>query len=377
MVHQPEPLIDAARVAELAAHIEKVGAFALDLEFVSEARYVPELALIQVAWGAAEDPEVVLVDPLLAEVRPLVELVASEGVATVLHAAQGDLSLLAARYGIEARAVFDTQLAAALLGLGDQLGYAALVEALLGIRLDKDWQWTRWLDRPLAAEQLRYAVDDVRFLPRLSWELRARLAAAGRLAWAEEESARLARAAARRLRPEEAFRKVGGWQRLRPRQLGALRALAEWREREALARNRPPSWIAKDRVLLDLARRQTGARKDLLAVDGLGPRSVERHGRALLAAIRRGRASPVAPEAPPRLPTSARAWVADLLARLQQVAREAGVPPRLLASRAEVEALVAWRLTGDPAREPDLPLLAGWRRQVAGEAALAWLAIPP
>ena len=175
----PDPIATPAEVAEVAAAVRRAGRLYFDLEFVSDGRYVPELALIQVAWGDPEHPQVVAVDPLAVDPAPLVALVADPAVETVLHAGQGDLSLLATRAGVEGRAIVDTQLAAALLGLGDQLGYAALVELLLGVVLDKSHQFTAWTRRPLDPEQLRYALDDVRYLPAVWAELAARLEARG------------------------------------------------------------------------------------------------------------------------------------------------------------------------------------------------------
>jgi ribonuclease D len=360
-----------ADLAAVVAGIDRAGAFALDIEFVSASRYVGELALVQVAWGAPEEPEVAAIDPLAVDLAPLLARLEAADVPTVLHAAQGDLSVLAAHAGVAGHGILDTQVAAAFAGLGDQVGYAALVEALLGLRLDKAQQFTRWLDRPLAAEQLRYARDDVRYLPRLWQLLAARLETTGRRPWAAEESDRIARTAASRPPPEEAWLRVGGWQRLGPRERGALRALAAWRERRALAANRPPSWIVKDAVLLRLAREPPPSLGELAAA-GLPPATRQRHGEELLAAILQGRREPLAATAGPS--RAARQLGKRLHAFLGERCRRHDLPTRFAASRAEAEVLAAWWLDGERGAEPDLPLLAGWRRRELGEAALAWLA---
>lgn len=374
MSDAPQPLTQAADVAAVARAIAETGWFALDLEFASAGRYQPELALLQVGWGPVEEPHVAAIDPLAVDPAPIVALVASQEIRTVLHAAQGDLALLAALFGTRAQQVVDTQIAAAFLGLGDQIGYAALVERLSGPALDKAMQFTDWLARPLSAEQIRYALDDVYYLPRVWQELERRLADRGRLAWAEAESERLADSATRRLPPQDAYLRLGAWQTLPPRSLAALQALAEWRERQAIEDNRPPSWIVKDRALLELARRLPEKPEDFAAIEGLGSTWVGRHGRHALAAIRHSRGRRVEAPRPVRLSLPQRKRAGKLWHRLEELARQAEIAPRFVSSRSEAEALLAWWVAGDRSREPALPLLSGWRRQLAGEAALDWLA---
>lgn len=367
------PITDSGRAADVARRIAASGEMALDLEFASESRYIPELALVQVGWGDIEDPNVAAVDPLSADVEPLLAPIVDPKVLTVLHAGQGDLTLLADLFEVRAENVFDTQIAAAFLGLGDQLGYAALVEEVCGVTLDKGQQFTRWLKRPLTDEQIRYALDDVRYLPRLYVHLARRLKERGRLAWVEEECDRLAAEALIRTPPEEAYRKVGGWGRLDARQLGVLQTLAEWREERSLSANRPPSWILKNKVLLTLVRRSPESMDELKKVSDIPPKTLERHGRDFLRLVRDGKKSPMRSDRKPQVPRHARKWGKELGAEIQEISRAADIAPRFVAARADTERLVAWWTTGDRDREPDLPLLSGWRRQLAGEAALDWL----
>jgi ribonuclease D len=361
-------------VRELGAELRRAGAFVIDLEFVSESRYVPEICLVQVAWGDPEAPELAAVDPLSAEPRPVLELVADPGVETVFHAAQGDLALLGSRFGLAGRNVYDTQIAAAFLGLGDQIGYGGLIASLLGVELDKGAQFTDWCRRPLSAEQLRYAFDDVRYLA-AAWPLLCRrLKEAGRLTWVEEETERLAATAATRTPPEEMYRRVKGWGGLRGRALGALQGLAAWREETALAENRPPSWILQDRSLLEIARRAPAQERELSEIRGVKDGTVNRHGREILRAVRdgaQGRPDSGARERP--LPDKARGWSVLLAGLVGARAKQGGVAPRFVATRDEIEALVRWWLEGDRSREPALPILTSWRRELAGEALLAWL----
>ncbi|HEX2254892.1 MAG TPA: HRDC domain-containing protein [Thermoanaerobaculia bacterium] len=372
------PVEDSAEVRRIAEVIGRGGHFALDLEFVSQSRYVPELCLVQVAWGERDDPEVAALDALAVDLAPVYELVEDTAVEVVLHSAQGDLALLGHRFGVTARRVFDTQIAAGFLGLGDQLGYAALVQAMTGIELDKGHQFTDWCRRPLSDEQLRYALDDVRYLPAIARDLGARLAAIGRLEWVEAESAAIAAAAVERTPPEEMFRRLGGWHRLPDRSRAALRALAAWREREALLRNKPPRWLLKDDALVEIARRLPASLAELRRIPQVPDAAARRHGRDLLAAAAEGAAAapPEAGRRPSRLPSRMRSWGSDLLAVIHERCRGADIAPRFVASRADADALVEWWADGGAvgAPEPNLPLLAGWRRELAGVAALTWLA---
>jgi ribonuclease D len=372
-----QPLTDSTAAAELARSLKAAGSFALDLEFVSEDRYIPNLALVQVGWGQPDDPQVAAVDPLGADAAPLAALVAAEDIETLVHSGQGDLTLLAREFGIRGRAIFDTQIAGAFLGIGDQIGYGNLVAELLEIELDKAMQFTQWLRRPLTDEQVRYALDDVRYLPRLAKILRARLLELGRLAWVIEECDRLAENAAHLPPPEEAFRKVGGWHRLGPRQQGALRALAEWRERRALKTNRPPSWILKNAALQALAKELPSGVDQLEAIPNLPAGTRKRFGRELLRVIAQGAADGerLERQTPPgRLSTQAKKLGSQLSGFLQERCRDIDLAPRVVANRSDCDVLVRWWLEDDRDREPSLPLLEGWRRQVAGAAALEFLA---
>ena len=370
------PITAAAEVAEVACAIAEAGSFALDLEFVSASRYVPELCLVQVGWGDPAAPEVAAIDPLAADPRPLLALVEDPAVETVLHSAQADLALLGSRFGVVARGVADTQIAAAFLGIGDQIGYAGLVEEMTGVALDKASQFTDWCRRPLSGDQLRYALDDVRYLPGLWSTLATELAARGRLAWAADEAARLAADAAVRPPPEEIYRRVRGWERLDDAGRAALRALAAWREREALDTNTPPQWLLKDGALFEVAQRRPRGRRELADVPGVGRATVHRHGAALLDAVAEPGAPPPRPPGSGRLPSRVRRWGSELVAVVRRRCEEAAVAPRFVATRSDVDDLLLWWVEEGSAgsAEPELPLLAGWRRELAGQAALDWLA---
>ncbi len=331
---------------------------------------------MQVAWGAAEEPRVALVDCVAADPRPLVDLVADPDCVTIGHAVKQDLGLLAARFQISARGLVDTQIAAAFLGMGDQIGYGKMIKALLGLRLEKDAQYTEWLRRPLSPRQLRYAANDVRYLPAAWRALDDRLGERGRRSWVVEESAALADSIV--LEPDDAtsFRDVRGWRRLDPEGLGGLRTLAAWRQRTARRRNRPLSWVLPDRALIDLCRLRPNTPHALTKVRGIGDGTVRRYGEEIVEQLALGLADPLTvprPAKPPPLDARGQVWAATVAHLIQARCEAAEIAPRFVATRAESDALVAWFAHGEHSHEPDLPLLRGWRRELCGDPALAWL----
>ncbi|MEX2373356.1 MAG: ribonuclease D [Dehalococcoidia bacterium] len=367
-------ITDPADVGDIARAIREAGRFALDLEFMTEGRYVAELSLVQVGWGDPHDPHVRAIDPLEVDARAIADLVADPEVETVIHSAQADLALLGAVFNVRGRGVVDTQIAAAFLGMGDQIGYGPLVERMANVSLDKGSQFTEWSRRPLSAEQIAYALDDVRYLGAAWDELRADLVEKGRLEWVIEECDRLADTWAERIPPEEMYRRIRGWNSLRRKGQGALRALAAWREEESLHSNRPPAWLVNDRTMLEIARRPPADINELRGVRGMGEGVAQRYGRAIIDAARAGAEDPPPDEdSLPRVPNLGQSWPAILSGIVQARCRESGIAPRFVATRRDIDELIAWWLVGDRGREPDVPLLHGWRRDLVGRDLLEWL----
>ena len=369
------PVTDPRDVDDIADAIEDAASFALDLEFMTEGRYVAELSLVQVGWGDVDDPHMAAIDPLKVDIDPIVDLLEDPKIETIIHSAQADLALLGAQYQARAQSLVDTQIAAAFLGMGDQIGYGSLVQRVTGVELDKGAQFTEWSRRPLSEDQLSYALDDVRYLQRVWRRLRDDLEERGRLDWVDDESDRLAESWSRRTPPEEMYMRVRGWNALKGPQLGALRAVAAWREEESLQHNRPPSWLINDRTMLELCRRPPRDERGVREVRGMGNGTAQRHGRELLDLIQDGMNDP--PEVPqraPRLPKLGQAWPAVLSGIVQTRCREVDVAPRFVATRSDTDDVIAWWLAGDHNEEPDIPLLTSWRREVAGQDVLDWLA---
>ena len=351
-------------LAELCAHLRGRPWLAVDTEFMRERTYYPELCLVQVAT----DDVVACVDPLaLPSLEPLLALLLDERMVKVLHAARQDLEIFYHLAGRVPAPVFDTQVAARFLGLPDQVGYGAAVQALLGISLDKSHARTDWARRPLPAAALDYAADDVRHLRNLYHKILTELAARGRSAWVEPELKALADEKLYRPDPEGVWSRIRGTQRLKPRSLAIFKTLAAWRERTAMAENRPRQWIVKDEALMDMVRQLPADLESLAAVRGVGESLAKRHGAEILKLLTAG--GNEAPSEKHKRETSLRpdqeALVDALNALLRLQAAKGEVNAASIATRADLERLVRG--------ERELPLLKDWRLDMAGRELLEFL----
>jgi len=354
--------------AELLQALERLGSgdfVALDTEFMRESTYFPKLCLIQ----AANAEGCAVLDPLpLPELAPLWQFLADRRRTKVLHAARQDLEVLATamRDSAVPGPIFDTQIAAALLGYPAQIGYGSLVAERLGHSLAKGHTRTDWTRRPLTPEQLQYAEDDVRYLVPLYLDLRAALRAAGRLEWLFEETRELEGLDLHGGDPDAAWRRLKGLDRLQPQQRATLKLLAQWREAAAIRHDKPRGWILADDAMREIAERLPATMRDLEAVRSVPPGVVRRRGDELLALIERGRADAVneaAASTPPRPQPQQIALVTKLMSLARETAQHAKINAELLATRRDVEQLVFARRTEH--------LLSGWRREIVGEQLIA------
>jgi ribonuclease D len=279
------------------------------------------------------------------------------------------MEVLYHRFGEFPSPLFDTQAAAALIGLEAAMSYQRLVRELLAVELTKGETRTDWLRRPLSPAQVEYAAQDVELLLPLYGHLRPRLEETGRLSWLLDESSRLQEPARFLPPPEEAYLRLGGLGGLDRRQLAALRLLAAWRERQARERDLPRNFVLKESALVTVARRLPQRLADLADVPDLPPKQVDRYGETLLRLVREARQLG-AEELPPARPRGARDERGrEVIDRLQEAVRlraEAlGVAPPMLASRRELKQLLAC-----PPEALPPPWLAGWRwEQLAGDLA--------
>src|SRR5689334_15469482 len=277
----------------LAAQLERwrdTPWLAVDTEFVREDTYFAQLCLVQLGDGASQ----ACVDALAVDLAPLWAFLKQARPLKVLHSAGQDLELFVQHGGDCPRPLFDTQVAAALLGHGEQLGYAALVERRLGLAVDKSLSRTDWAKRPLSEAQLVYAADDVRHLGAMYPALRAELEQRGRLGWLEAECARMTEAGRYRPDPANAWRGIKGLGRLAAAEQHVAARLARWREEEAVRRNRPRRWILDDLAVCQMAQRRPATLAALSEVEGVSAKLVQRAGDALLALLQ----EPVAEAAP-------------------------------------------------------------------------------
>jgi len=356
-------------VARIAALARAGGRLGIDTEFMSEGRYRALLCLVQVVADDPDAPDgirIALFDTLEAlDSTPLAEVLADPAIEIVLHAARQDVALLRRVWRTEVANIFDTQVAAGFAGQGAQTGYGNLIGGVLRLHVAKSASYTRWDARPLTAEQLAYAREDVLHLLELSDALHERLEAKGRLEWAREECKRLERASDER-DPETAFERLPRASSLDPRSRAVARELAAWRERTASAEDKPVGTILPDPALAEIAKRKPATPVDLEQIRGLHGGHLKRRGPELIAAVERGRAAePIPREA--RGPGS-EPGDAPLVALIESVIRtrtiEAGLAYELVASRAELERIVIAARRGDP--EPDVRVLGGWRRELVG-----------
>jgi ribonuclease D len=361
-------------LAALCEQLRGQPVLALDTEFLREKTYYAQLCLLQVAANGV----VACVDPLAVKLDPLLDIIYDPAVIKVMHSARQDLEIFFDLRGELPRPLFDTQIAATLMGFGEQVGYANLVREMLGVELDKMATRTDWSQRPLDAEQLRYAADDVRYLFTVYHQQVEQLGAKGRLEWLQADFDELTLRDTYAMPPEQLWKRVRGTQKLKPGQLAVLRGLATWREERAQASNRPRRWILKDEVMVDIARRAPTDLAGLEKVRGVEGKLLSQQGQALLAVIAREKASDPAhwPHRPSghKLTPAQDAVVDVLTAVVRSRGAEHEVSAALLANRKALEAVVADTDSAEGLTPSDHPLLHGWRAELAGHDVQAVLA---
>jgi ribonuclease D len=358
-----------AAVAEFFDSIARTPRLAVDTEGASFHRFVDRVYLLQVSTGDRH----AIIDPLRVQPpRALGRLLEDPAVEVVFHDADYDLRLLHQDFGWHPTSIFDTRIAAQLLGI-TAFGLAALLERHFGVRLDKRHQRADWSMRPLTRGMLDYAAQDTMHLLKLRDVLAGELERKGRAAWAHEEFTRLE---GTRWDPEEpatAFLRVKGARDLSRRELAVLRELVAWRDDAARALDRATFRVLSNDVLLEVARRAPSGVEDIATIKGMPRGMLERAGAEILEAVRRGMTASEA--ALPKFPKPPR-WARDpdfdaKVARLKAVrdkrAAELDLDPGVLCSRDRLEA-VARRLPRARADLRDVPDLRAWQAEELGDA---------
>jgi ribonuclease D len=360
------PITTLPELEALCGRLSSAPFLAVDTEFIRDRTYFAQLCLVQVASEA----EHALIDPIaLPDLGALRDLLAKPSIVKVFHAGRQDLEIFLDAWGVLPAPIFDTQLAATVLGFPSQTSYARLVSDVLGTPVDKAGTLTDWARRPLTDDQLRYAADDVIHLVQLYIRMRAMLAEQGRQSWLDAELSAMADPAGYRTLPEDCWRLVKGAGHARGAQRATLRQIAAWRERMARERNMPRRWVLPDESVVELSKKRPRTLDDLRAVRGVAPQMVEKVGNDLLAAIaladEQGSADPEPHRDVLRMDAETEV-VADLLSCLVRLrAQERGIAPTQLAPRAVIDRVA---LEGEDA---DVPVLQDWRREVVGDDMLA------
>jgi ribonuclease D len=358
-----------ATTTDLSAAVERLRVhpvITVDTEFLRETTFWPKLCVIQMA----SPTEAVVVDALAdgMDLTPFFNLMADEKVLKVFHAARQDIEIIWHEAGFVPTPVFDTQVAAMVLGFGDSIAYDQLVQRLTSATIDKSSRFTDWSRRPLSEAQMAYAISDVTHLRDVYAKLASQLEKRGRAHWMQGEMATLTSPETYRQAPEDAWKRVGGRIR-KPRDLAILIEVAAWREREAQSRDVPRSRILKDDTLFEIAAQAPDTPEKLSHVR-MVPKGWERSrsGQELIEAVKVGMARDPATlpaiNAPRSLSNGASATVELLKVLLKMVAEKQGVAAKVIATSDDLDAIAE-------SDDAEVMALQGWRRELFGEKAIA------
>ena len=351
----------------LCQEIENDGRLAIDLEFIPELTYKPQLCLVQVATNNAA----YIVDPLaLANLSALWELVADPEILVVAHAGDQDMNLIWRYSGLVPKNIFDIQLAAGFAGLGYPIGYGKLVGQMTGQFLAKTESYTDWLARPLSKAQIQYALEDVAHVLPIYDKLCQQLQQMNRLSWVQEECEYFSRVDSYQKDQTLQFTRVKGASSLSRRGLGVLRSLWNWRDNEASKINKPSRYILGDNIMLELSKHPPKSIADIQRIRTVRPDHIKHHGQNILDATHEAMSLPESelPIIPSyKASTKEETLQADVLALvLKLLCQNANIAPELVATRDEIQTLVrAW--SENKVEKKDLPILSGWRRELAGQ----------
>ena len=357
---------DQAAFDELCEHIRSAGIVAFDTEFVSEHTYLPELCLLQLATPERS----VAVDPFrVLDLSAWWEIMADDATTIIVHAGREEIRFCLNLGERRPQRLVDTQLAEGLRSTTYPVGYESLVSRLLGLNLGQHQTRTDWRRWPLSPEQLEYAVDDVRHLIDVWKKQQASLKRLKRLDWAEAEFTRLIDELETE-RTDESWRRLGGLQKMRPRQLAVARELFQWREREATSKNQPMRRVLRDDLIVDLALRQPKTAEAVLATRDMNRPSYKKHASELAACITRCLAL-TETQLPKPLPVPESSSEDHILSKLLQIVlanrcAELKVALSLVGTTADLKSLVR-SLSKKNSKEPPPRLAQGWRAEVCGD----------
>ena len=344
---------------------ERTKRIGVDTEFMRERTYYAKLCLLQVSTNS----EIICIDPLGSSQTDVLlpnqfwqEITQFEW---VLHAARQDLEIVYETSNLLPHDVFDTQIAAALLGFPAQVGYAKLVSDLFNVELDKAYTRADWSKRPLSKPLLKYAAEDVHYLLPAYEQLVARLKSAGRLDWAIEDSRNLLDVSLYKSDPSTAIERLKGARTMQGKSWAAAARLASWREREAIRTNRPRQWVLSDRLLLKMAALLPNSMKTLASVDGLPEKTVQWAGKDLLQIIEHAETDQLRYEGPRRPDEKGKAILKEMQQKVKVTAQNLKLAPELIAPKKELSAAVIGNRKSR--------VFCGWRQEIIGNQLLELL----
>lgn len=345
----------------LVPELQSQGQVGVDTEFMRERTYFAQLCLTQIS-GASD---IWCVDPLAGHAQDAFwqELLAHDW---VVHSARQDIEVIYQTAGTMPSSIFDTQIAAGLLGYPAQMGYAGLVKELFDVEIHKTHTRADWSKRPLRDEYLEYAAEDVEYLLPGCAILTEKLEEKGRLEWAREDARWLLDPALYEISGDQAIERVKGARNFRGRQRAAAAGLAAWRETEAIDRDRPRQWIMRDNVLLAIAHNLPRSEEEMADLQGIPPKLVSRVGKQLLDAIGSS-ATDNEGYQPPRPPDEGqKALLKEMQARVAACAEELDIAAETVASKRELSAVI---ISG----KPNSRVFSGWRAGLIGDDLLTLL----
>ena len=367
----PELIKSSSQMDELLKQLNKVNLIAVDTEFFRETTYYPQLALVQIAT----DSIVACIDPLSFDAKPaLKKLLLDDDITKIFHSCSQDLEVLFYYLGEAPGAIYDTQIANALLTEHHQVGYASLVENELGTLLDKSQTRTNWLQRPLTQKQIQYAGDDVLYLYQLQKILDEKLQQLGRKTWFDEESSKLVSSENNfQVAEENLWRRVKGATRLNRNKLAIVQAIAIWREHLAQQKDRTRRKMLADDIVVDLAFSAPDNTQAIEQIIGNKYGFKQQEIQQLLEAIEAAIQTP-AEQCPDNRFDILDGEQKIMLKRLQQAvndkAGELGISAAILSSKKELEKLILSHDQTSTARSSELNIMQGWRQQCIGQQLL-------
>ncbi|MCK4841693.1 MAG: ribonuclease D [Methylococcales bacterium] len=348
------------QLADLCNRIKKEPWIALDTEFLREKTYYPVFCLLQIAT-----PEwVVCVDPIvLPDLTELFEVINNPEIVKVLHACRQDLEIFYRLTGQVTTPVFDTQIAAPLLGFQENPGYAMLVSSFLNVNLSKAHTRADWTKRPLTEPQIKYAADDVIYLCKIYKTICDKLDELGRRDWLDKDFEALNNPELYQVSPVNAWLKLKAKNKLTGKQLSIVQALTEWREKTAQAENKPKNWLIRDDLLLELAKLQPETVTELGHIRSINERIVKRYGKVICQLINQAKVKPPIPindKSKSTKKTQKQEAVLDVLTAVVRMrADDNAMNPTTLACRKDLEKLLF--------NEDDNPIRQGWRYSMVGK----------